>query len=241
MGARPRHFRLFVTPGTLRFNRFGMGNPTANFGVPPALSGFTMMRPLFSELWGEYSSGEPSVVAAANWTFNVATLTSITNGVNQITYPGNTTNFIAHTAAISPFNAGKTWELDFEFAVLGGSTTNNFQIFAEDDGSSTVGFGVIIQADGIDGNLNATLRAAGANVGVDTVISPTFNGDNRYRLTCDGTTKQLTLFLNGTQVLQGTPASHVPTGSKDITFQYVPSASGNSGFIGPIKFKGFAA
>lgn len=205
---------------------------------PPPYGGMML---LFRELWGEYASGEPSAVTAANWTFGgVATNSTITNGVNQISYFGNSVAFSAHNANAITFNAAKSWEFDFEFDVSGGGTTNNFAVYAEDDGSQNVGFGVIIQADGIDGNLNATLRAAGANVGVATVINPSYTGDNKYRLFCAGGSmnKQLTLFLNGVQVLQGNPVGHVPTGSKNITIAYTPSAAGNAGFIGPLSFKG---
>lgn len=244
---RNRQPKIFVTPGVLAYNQYGTTGRYGNGGgggsgypwtpLPWASSQST----IFTEPWGEYASGEPSVVTAAKWTWSAATNMSILNGLNQISYASNTTptSIIASTAA-QTFNAAKGWSISFELAVaLGSSSTNNLEFYGEDDGTGNVGFGVIIQSDNLDGNLNATLRAANANVGVNTVIAASGIGDNLFRLAVDKTSGKMTLFLNGTQVLQGTPGSIAATGSKKVTMLYVQSGIGNHGDIGPVTFKAF--
>jgi hypothetical protein len=232
----PRRFKLFVTPGSLRFGRFGGSS------ILPPIQAWPSMRTIFSERWGEYASGDPATVAAANWTFSGATNDLITNGTNQIVIPRPQTianSWNANTAALS-INAGKAWELDINLACTltgQGNDQHNFIFLFEDDGTGTIGQGVTFQFDGSGGSPLASLYAAGAMISPGFIVVPSFSTAT-YTLTCSAS-KVLTLKQGSSTLI--THAGHATTGSKKIyvlrgveqTFNSAGAAS-----IGTLTLKG---
>lgn len=217
-------------------------NNNANPGFWSPLGKFAT---LFTEPWGEYSSGELSVAAAANWTFSGVTNDSITNGVNAISVPR--TQSLANSYrlfhTLTQINTAKNWEIDFNWLCTTDNSTqdqHNLSIYFEDDGTATVGYGVILQLSGAGGNTQPILvgfRKA------NTTIGPTFQnipmGLGDFRLTCDAT-KTLTL-LQGTTVLYSVASGGTTTGSKAITIirgvEQTFSITGGQ-TVGPISVKG---
>lgn len=183
MPARPRKFRLFVTPGTLRWNRFGGSS------LVPALDPFSLNfgSVLFSDTFPQAAGDFVAGRNAVNWPS--ASYIAGTNGVNldgsgnvQGLYTAGQPIVRAFSKQITPWNGDKAYSVRLSNTLFGnfqnGAQVLSFSFGAELNNSTLGTDNIIVGRQlGIDGTTGAvTLRINNAlqtfNVPTTTLGTP---------------------------------------------------------------------
>lgn len=246
MRTKPRKFKLFVTPGTLRWNRYGSGGGGGGF-VGPALDPFSLSGPpiLATENWTSYIAGNWDTTAVAHWGgFSLTQGHALTDGT-QFSCPANVQNGGTWNAAT--INPAKDFWLRLKMnspIPATGVGYDNTCLFAF---GPTITWGLLVENFNGGGGQQASIispTAVGQAV-TKFALAGGINAGDVFTLKVKASTLTASLYQNNTLLGTKTAPNNMAIGTYhpvlSVATNSAAEPAGNNFQVGTLKAYGFSS